>query len=63
MSTHFPFIGRGPWGACALMLGMSGCTRFASELDVERDDDPLDTEVLSVEPWGCVSDEAGNPLA
>jgi hypothetical protein len=66
MSTYFRFIGRGPWwGACALMLGMSGCTRFASELDVplELDDDPLQTEVLPVEPWGCVSDEAGNPLA
>jgi hypothetical protein len=65
MSTYFPFIGRGPWWrASALLLGMSSCTRFASELDVplELDDDPLDTEVLPVEPWGCVSDEAGNPL-
>lgn len=63
MSTHVQFIGRGLWWGAGVLLGLSGCTRFASELDVADGTDPLDTEVLPVEePWGCVSDEAGNPL-
>lgn len=66
MSTHYQFNGGRLWRAVGiLLLGMSGCTRFASELDVPGGfgDDPLDTEVLPIEPWGCVSDQAGNPLS
>jgi hypothetical protein len=64
MSTRFHSTGhRSRAGRCVLSLGLllaSGCSRFASELDVGGE---IGTQPLQLNPadWSCVSDEAGNP--
>jgi hypothetical protein len=57
-------IGRRSLAASALLassLAASGCTKFASELDVG---DELGTQLLQSggRDWSCVSEEAGNPV-
>jgi hypothetical protein len=54
----------GALGPVALVawLVASGCTRFASDLDIPSDSPGTQTLELDPGDWSCVSEQAGNPV-
>jgi hypothetical protein len=62
MATRLQTTRRPPFALGLLLsLGASGCTKFASELDVDGQTGTQPLQADSAD-WSCVSEEAGNPV-